>query len=464
MLKLFSRMLVPLTLFILLTIQGCIPDRLPPEPVPNTRPAFVAFDNFDSLVVPINSKIEMKFSWAMDLSTFPDNFTVESASGKIPGKFSYSPKADTIVVFTPSVNYNPAEYYNVSLSGRVRNVNGMSMISPNEEDMPVTSWFFTEGEYSKGGFPYVFVRDKSQKQIIFRIGSLNKYKDSLFVEAPVEDYQTAAIEFSPLGRYLFMVNLKTTNGTVTVIDPESFTVVKTIEVGLGPTNIGFSDDKAFVTNTSDKSFTVIDLSSLTAVETVRFDDGFKPKDVVFSKLTNKLYFYSSSKKQIKVVNAQNYSDNYILDSVLTDNKAADMEITNDGKYIFLPEYRTDKINVLDAETDKVVETIYSPYQYVNDGVMANGFYYQSFFKKVGKENIGGILKINTSGFNLENTLVWDKDIDKVALTAADELIYAVVPNDTTVQIIEAKTLQKISSVKLNGSLKYLAVSKKNYPE
>ncbi len=445
-------------------IDGCIPDRLPPEPVPNTRPSFVSFDKLDSmnLVVPTNEQIKMKFNWVMDLSTFPDNFIVESVNGKIPGKFSYAKESDTIVVFTPTVSYNFAEYYNISLSGMVRNINGMSMISPNEENIPITAWFFTEGEYSQNGFPYVFVRDKANKQIIYRIGSLNKFKDSLFVEATTEDYQTAAIEFSPLGKYLFMVNLKATTGTVTVIDPENFEVTKVIDVGLGPTNIGFSNDKAYVTNTSDKSFTVIDLSTLTAIETVKFDDGFKPKDVVYSSLTDKLYFYSSSKKEIKVVNAQNFSENYILDSILVDNKAVDIEISEDGKYIFLPMNRTDKIVVMDAETDEIVQIIQTGYPYVTDGYIGKDFLYQAFFKKVGKENVGGILKINVSDLSVAEIMVWEKDIDKIALTAASELIYAVTPNDSTVQIIEAKTLKNITSVKLNGSLKYLAISKNNY--
>jgi len=444
--------------------SGCITDRLPPEPIPNNRPSLVSFGELDSshLVIPVNYKIEMKFDWAMDLSTFPGNFTVESVSGKISGKFSYSPKADTIVVFTPNSNYNPAEYYNISISGAVKNVNGMSMISPNEENVPVTAWFFTEGDYSKNGFPLVFIRDKSQKQVIYRVGELNKYKDSLYVQATNEDYQTAAIEFSPVGKYLYMVNLKKTTGTVAVIDPQSFNVVSTVNVGLGPTNIGFSQDKAFVTNTSDKSFTVFYLATLNVLETVTFDDGFKPKDVVFSQLTSKLYFYSNSKKEIKIVNAQNYSEQTVLDSVLTDNKAIDIEITMDGKYVFLPEYRTDKIIIFDTETNEVVQTLETGNPYVADGVMGQNYYYQAFFKKVGKENVGGIMKINASTFDIENVMVWDKDIDRLGLTAGNELLYAVVPGDTTLQVIETKTLKNITEVKLNGSLKYLAVSKNNY--
>ncbi len=451
-------------LVLIFGLSSCIPDRLPPEPVPNTRPSFVSFGTIDknNLVFPVDAPIEMKFNWVMDLSTFPDNFKVESVSGKIAGKFSYAAESDTVVVFTPNTNYMQAEYYTVSLSGAVRNINGMSMISPNEEDVPVTAWFFTEGKYSENGFPYVFVRDKANKQVIYRIGDLNVYKDSLYVNATTEDYQTAAIEFSPLGKYLFMVNLKTTPGTVTVIDPQSFSVVKTIDVGLGPTNIGFSSDKAYVTNTSEKSFTVIDLASLTALETYTFADGFKPKDVVYSNLSGKLYFYSSSKKEVKVVDAQDFDNNYTLDSVLTDNKAADIEISNNGKYIFLPENRTDKIVILDAETDKVAQVLETGNPYVTDGVMGDNFYYQAFFKKVGKENIGGIMKVDVQNLSISEIKVWDKDIDKLGLTAANELIYAVVPNDTTVQIIETKTLKTLTEAKLSGSLKYIAVSKNNY--
>ncbi len=449
-------------IILLFVISSCVPDRLPTEPVPTSRPNFVSFETMgdSNLVVPLDEPVVMIFNWAMDLSTFPSNVIVESVSGKIDGTFSYG-ESDTIVVFTPGTGYNPSEVYDVTVYGGVRNVNGMSMISPNQEDEPQSTKFFTTGQYSVNGFPYVFVRDKTSKQVIYRVGNLNEYIDSLYVVASPEDFQTAAIEFSQLGNYLYMVNLKSTDGTVTVIDPESFNVVETITVGLGPTNIGFGDNYGYVTNTSGKSFTKIDLSSLSAVETFVFTDGFKPKDVVYSSLTNKLYFYSSTKSEIKVVDADNYSNNYILTDILS-RKAIDIEITGDGKFIYLLESSSDKVVVFDASTELLETVIETGYSFVIDGAMGDQYFYVAFFRGVSNNNLGGVIKIDNSSHSISDVMTWENEIDHIGLTAADELLYAVVPRDTTVKVIETKTLQNITSTKVNGSLKYLAVSKKNY--
>ncbi len=444
-------------------LQSCIPDRTPTEPVENTRPKFVKFDfGLDTnLVIPVTQPIKMYFNEKMDLNTFPANVSVASESGEILGRFSYAPNEDTVVVFTPGAEYNKAEYYTVEVHGGVRDIHRNSMISPNDEDVPATTWFFTEGEYSTDGFPYVFIRDKAQKQVIYRAGELNRYIDSLYIDATEEDYQTAALEFSPKGNYLWMVNLKITTGTVTLIDPVDFTVQNVIEVGLGPTNVAFNNDYAFVCNTSEKSFSVIDLNSYAVTETYVFADAFKPKDAVYSEVTNKLYFLSSNKKKIKVVNADNYDESETLDSVLIDNKGIDMEISADGRTIFVPQKRTDKIAVLDAvsETSEIIET---GFPNAGDGVTYGDYYYSSFYKYAGTDRDGGILKINVSSLAIERVFEFGLEIDQVAITDGGELLYAVTPADSSLHIIETKTLREISSVKIGGSLKYVAVSKRNY--
>jgi len=449
---------------LLISLGGCIQDRMAPVPDPVNRPDFVAFNASGSkLAVPLNQSLSVAFNAKMDLNTFPDNLIVESKSGKADLNFSYSSEADTVVMFAPKTDYNKAEIYDVALYGGVRNIYGMSMISPTEENVPKTDWFFTAGDYSENGFPYVFVRDKTAKQVIYRVGEIDEYVDSLYVEAVNEDYQTASLEVTPDGAYLLMVNLKTTDGTVSVIDPQSFQVVKVITVGLGPTNIGFgADNLAYVVNTSGKSFTVVDLNTLEAVETFVFTDGFKPKDVVYSSLTNKLYFYSSSKKQIKVVNASDFEESHILNDILADGKAVDIEISKDGRFIFLPESRTEKVIVLNAETEETETVLETGYPYVSDGVISDNFYYQTFFKNVDGENIGGVIKVDVLSFEFKEIKIWEYEIDKAGLTNSGELLYAVVPSDSTVKVMEAKTLRSISETKLPGSLKYIAVSKNNY--
>lgn len=444
--------------------QSCIPDRMPTEPVENTRPKFVKFDTLgiSNLVVPVNQPVKMFFNEKMDLSTFPANVNVESISGKINGSFSYAPESDTVVIFTPGSSYNRAEVYTVSVHGGVRDAHGNSMISPNDEDVPQKFWFFTEGDYSDGGFPYVFVRDKVEKQVLYRSGKLNQYIDSLYVNATAEDYQTAALEFSPKGNYLWMVNLKTTDGTISLIDPQSFEVAKVVQVGLGPTNVGFSPDKAYVTNKSAKSFSVINTDTYETETTYSFTNNFKPLDVAYSSLTDKLYFISSTNKDVEVVNAQDFNDNYIIDTLLTDNKGIDIEVSEDGKYLFIPQKRTDKIAVFNTQTNSPESPIETGYPYAGDGTIKGDYYYSSYYKYSGSDTDGGILKINVSTQSIENVFTFGQEIDKLGITNSGELLYAVTPGDSSLHIIETKTMREISKTKINGSLKYIAVSKNNY--
>ena len=119
---------------------------MPSAPEEIERPVFAQIEFGDTnLNVSLNNQIRMYFNEAMDLNSFPANVIVESVSGKIEGAFSYG-ESDTIVIFTPLTSYNQAEYYTVSLKGGVRDTQGNSMVSPNEEDIPITSWFFTSGE------------------------------------------------------------------------------------------------------------------------------------------------------------------------------------------------------------------------------------------------------------------------------------------------------------------------------
>ncbi len=461
MVKKMTRNIIKLFLITIaaLTLNSCIPDRMPTAPDEIDRPSFVKIGFDDSnLVFPLDHKVKFYFNEAMDLNSFPSNIVVESISGKIDGTFSYG-EADTIVVYTPASNYNPAEFYTVSVKGGVKDIHGNSMISPKDEDVPETSWFYTSGEYSNNGFPLGFIRDKSNRNKIYKIGELDEFLDSLFLPEP-QDYQTSALEIEKSSDKLFVVSVKLTDGLVTVIDPANFSIETQITVGLGPTNIEFGNNKAYVTNASAKSFSVIDLNSLTLETTHIFADDFRPKDAAFSPLNNKLYFYSTTNSDIKVVDAGDYSNSHIVPSGLT-TKPTDVEISSDGKHLYLLGTNSSILSVFDVESE-TPDVLDMEYQYLTDGEMGKDFYYAAYFRGTGGDNVGGVLKIDVNSNTVADKLEWEYQVDQLRLTSAEELLYAVTPIDSTVQIIETKTMKRISSIKVDGSLKYLAITKNNY--
>lgn len=461
MVKKMTRIIINLFWIITLALftSSCIPDRMPPEPEEIDRPTFAQIDlGISNLVFPLNHQIKFYFNETMDLSSFPSNVVIESISGKVAGTFAYG-ESDTIVVYTPSSNYNSAEYYSVSLKGGVRDTQGNSMISPNEEDVPITAWFFTTGEYSNNGFPFAFIRDKSNRNMIYKVGELDVFLDSLMLQAP-EDYQTSALEIEKNSDKLFIVNLKLTTGLVTVVDPENFSVTKEITVGLGPTNIEFSSEKAYVTNSSAKSFSVIDLASLTTETTFIFPDDFRPKDVSYGFLTNKLYFYNTVNSDLKVVDVNNFNDAHNIPSGLT-TKPTDIEITKNGRYLYLLGTNSSVISVFDVENETSSSLDFG-YQYLTDGIMGTNFYYVAYYRGTGGNDVGGVLKVDVNTNTIADHLEWEYQVDQLKLTSAEELLYAVTPVDSTVQIIETSTMNRITSSKVNGSLKYLALTNNNY--
>jgi len=358
---------------------------MPSAPEETARPAFVSFNiGNTNLNVNLNQPITMYFNEAMDLNSFPSNLIVESISGEIKGSFTHG-ASDTIVIFTPSANYNPAEYYEITLKGGAKDINGNSVISPAEEDVPQKGWFFTSGQYSANGFPYVFVRDKSNRNFIYRLGNLNIFKDNIVIPG-TDDYQTSAIEVEPNSDNLFVVNLKVSDGLVTVLDPAAFSVITQLPVGLGPTNIEFANQKAYVTNLSAKSFSVINLTSLSVDTTFIFPDDFRPKDVAYSPLKNSLYFYSSINSDIKKLNADNFNESGIFPSGLT-TRPTDIEITKDGRYLYMVGTNSNVLSIVDLESE-IAAPMQLEYQNLTDGVMGTAHYYVSYFRGTGGENIG----------------------------------------------------------------------------
>jgi hypothetical protein len=94
--------------------------------------------------------------------------------------------------------------------------------------------------------------------------------------------------------------------------------------------------------------------------------------------------------------------------------------------------------------------------------MGNSFYYVAYYRGTGGNDVGGILKIDNNTNSISGHLEWGYQVDQLKLTAAEELLYAVTPVDSTVQVIETRTMNRITSTKVNGSLKYLAITNNNY--
>ena len=444
-------------LFILILIgifymQGCLPDRMAPKPIEMNRPEFVAFNGSDSsgLNISLDHNIFMHFNESMEPSSFKNNFILESVSGQINGSFKISDTSSNVVVFIPGTNMNPAEKYLISIFGGVRDKNGNSMVSPVEEDVPQTNWFFTTGEYADNGFPYIFVTDRVDGGKIYQVGEINKFLDSDTVaEASSE------MRISPDGTKLFISN-RLSAGTVSIVDPSNLNSTN-ISVGTGPDHLYVTTTKAFVVNASEATVSVIDIASQTVENTFGFTDNFRPADIVVNSTDKKIYISSglnSDYDRIRVVDENNVGTWYDITGVLPERKTKDVEISPDGKYLFLADERTNLI-IIDTSADTVLNSIVTDYVRNEDGLALSDAYYLS-------TTGGALYKINYNTFDVESVLEFDGTITTLSATAAEEMLYVVSPTDSMVKIIETSTFTEISKVKVPGSLKNIAVSISNY--
>jgi len=230
-----------------------------------------------------------------------------------------------------------------------------------------------------------------------------------------------------------------------------------ISVGTGPDHLYVTTTKAFVVNASEATVSVIDIASQTVENTFGFTDNFRPADIVVNSTDKKIYISSglnSDYDRIRVVDENNVGTWYDITGVLPERKTKDVEISPDGKYLFLADERTNLI-IIDTSADTVLNSIVTDYVRNEDGLALSDAYYLS-------TTGGALYKINYNTFDVESVLEFDGTITTLSATAAEEMLYVVSPTDSMVKIIETSTFTEISKVKVPGSLKNIAVSISNY--
>jgi len=443
----------------LLAIQACLlQDRMAPEPKDISRPEFFGFSREDSgkINVALNDPVVMIFNEPMNLNSFPDNFSLESISGTISGDFKYQAGTDTVVIFTPSENMNPAEIYTAYVYGSVMGLNGMQRISPNDADVPESTSFFTAGDYSQNGFPHAFFTDKNGQEL-FLVENVNEYASSATITTETT-FGSGELRLTPDGSKLVIVN-RLADGTVSIYDPGNMSLISTVPVGVGPEDLFLTNDIAWVVNLSGRTISVIDLNSFTETTTITYADGFRPRDVVYSAKTDKLYISSNRNGEygkLRVADAADYNNYYDIENVTPNGRqTVDMEISEDGEYIFVAELNTTEVAVYSTTLDSVVNKIDQQTTKNEDGVIAGDNYYLV-------SNSGSLFKINVSGQAIEDQIDVGQVASGVAVSSSDELVYVVTPSDSSAQVFATRPLTHIREVKIPGILRRMAISVLNY--
>lgn len=435
-----------------LLLISCMPDRMPPAPIEHDRPEFVRFAPEDSAAynVPLRDPIRIMFNEPMMVSSFKDNFIVQTSGDVVAGTFSES---DSTVIFTPTEDMQTASYYTATVLGGVKDKNGNSLSL--DPQWSASTWFFTAGKYSENGFPLVFIADRTG-DLVYRVGNFEQYMDN-----NPNIIQPRGMAFTPDGQSLLIVS-KQLEGKIYLVDPATFGVVQEITVGVGPENIAVTPDKIFVVNVSERTISVLSFPGYSLLATIEFSDGFRPRDIAYHPQQNRIYVsnnVTSQSGRIKVIDADTYQELDTIENALSGLRTEKLLVSTDGNWLIVQQERTDFIRFIDAQSNQVADSILIPVRQNKDMDVFNNYLYVCNAKLDGT---GSIYKYDVMSRALMDSVSFTSGCDGIAVAPFGEILYVTTPTDSTAHVVEIETLNVIRTVKISSNISKLVVSPNNY--
>ena len=140
---------------------------------------------------------------------------------------------------------------------------------------------------------------------------------------------------------------------VVVMDTKTFAVRERIATGAGHHEIAFTDDSryAFVTNRESGTLSVIDVRTLERIENLAV--GKRPASVAYSKLSQAVYVTSETEGRIVVIDAHQHQ---IRTRTEAEPGLTAIRFAPDGRLGLVVNTKRDLVHILDAATNRIVQT------------------------------------------------------------------------------------------------------------
>ncbi len=291
------RVLLPLAVLALLQ-TGC-PNREPVTPIEITRPkAKAIIPAAGSLAVPQNTAIQFQFTEPMNLASFTGRVVLKSLTGApLPGTCT---QVDSTVFFQPDAPLDKATIYTVELRGGIRDAH-MNTIEVDaggafaDSIIVASSWFFSAGDYSIGGFNPLYLRDRKEGSLR-RFTRLDSLTGSLSGFSAPED---AVV--TPDGRYVAVAN--TGKNEVGFVHSSTLTLEKTVAVAANPSQVEVAGNYLYVVSVNGKAISKINLQTL-ALD-AKYITTFYPGKLAVSTDGAVLFTLDQSKRDLVLINAGN---------------------------------------------------------------------------------------------------------------------------------------------------------------
>lgn len=414
---------------------GCNDDREPTAPVEINRPQYLGVDPADGqLVVPVTKQIKIRFTKQMNPATFTTHFTVKDIKGNpVDGAFSIQ---DSIVVFTPAKPLEKSTIYFTGLKGRLRDYHNNSIEQNGDPILNDTTsiykgWFYTEGDYSSGGYYNAYIRDRKEGTIsVFEsIENIAKFKDTL--SAP----QGMAVTED--GNYIIASN--SSNNQVVFINAKTKSIEKSIVVNASPANITINGDYAYVISPDSKTFTKIKISSKSIEKA--FTLTFFPAKIAVSNDGAILYTFDQQKRDLYLLNT---SDGKVIKKITAPvDKIVTGEIRVDkADVVYLCDSKGLKVKKMD-KNGTTITTLFT-YSGVTEPVDL-AFNCKYLLVAAGKY----VFKYDVSSNAPIDTLKFTTNAKSLAINTSNDLLYVV--NATAVSVFDITTSLILKELEMNSS-------------
>jgi len=289
----FWALLTPAALTLILS--GC-PNREPAAPVELTRPRTKSvYPAPGTMAVPQEAALRFDFTEPMNLASFTDRVRLMNPAGSLlPGELT---QVDSTVLFKPATPLEKATVYSAELRGGLRDtkMNTLEIAGQgaySDTIIVASTWFFSAGDYSIGGFNSVYLRDRKE-------GSLRCFTalDSLTGTAVGFSAPEDAV-VTPDGRFVAVAN--TGRNEIAFVNTGTLAIEKTLPVAANPSQVEAADGYLYAVSVNGKAVSKIELQNLT--REAQFNLNFFPGKLALSTDGAALFTLDQVKRDLVILN------------------------------------------------------------------------------------------------------------------------------------------------------------------
>lgn len=403
----------------MLAYTGCMRNREPTEPTPIARPkANATSPASGTLKIPLDTKITVSFTEAMDINTFANHFYVEDYTGKkVDGTLS---SVDTNIVFTSLQPLEGSTLYRVILKGRVRDIyensieyNSRAIL--DDTTTIISNWFYTVGKYSENGYYHIFVRDR-QKGSIYTYSYLDSLASTVGqFNAPL------GMNVSSDGSYLIVSN--TGNNEIDLVSTSSGQTDQKISVPQNPSTIVVSGDYAYVVSDYGKAITKINIPSKAIDKELNLN--FYPGKLAVSGDGKILYTLDQVTRDLVLVDASTGNEIKRVSNGFQKIVQGEIRYEGGSDQLYICDAKGNQVLKADKNGNSIITAITFP-----TGIEPSDIQFDDSFVYVSAGS--SIYKYDKQSFVAVDTLSFAENVKSLTIIPTKDLLYAVSINSVIV--------------------------------